>query len=45
MLAVHTPMNKGSETSPEQVVTGASALPNPIRIVLIEDLREVREGL
>jgi DNA-binding NarL/FixJ family response regulator len=45
MLTLHTPMNKGSETSPEQVGTGASALPNPIRIVLIEDLREVREGL
>jgi DNA-binding NarL/FixJ family response regulator len=38
-------MNQGFETSPKQVVTSVAALPDLIRVVLVEDLREVREGL
>ena len=45
MLTIHKPMNQGSETSPERGVTRAAALRDPIQVVVIEDLREVRECL
>jgi DNA-binding NarL/FixJ family response regulator len=38
-------MNQGSETSPKQGGTSGAALHDPIRVVVIEDLREVRECL